>query len=258
MSKNKTIRNKAKNEWEEHPDGMRLNKYIAHCGICSRRKAASLVKSGKVKVNGEKETAPGRKVHEEDIVEVKGKKIQLEKKYIYLLMNKPKNTITTVDDPHGRKTVMEIIDEDVDQRIFPVGRLDRDTTGILLLTNDGDLANKLTHPSHEISKVYEVTLNRDLSEKDLQRIRSGLELEDGFIKVDSAHILKEKGKNVLQLKLHSGRNRIVRRICEHLGYKVEKLDRTFLAGMTKKGLQRGWYRPLKKQEIRRLKYFNQL
>lgn len=256
--KPKNHHKKAEREWENHPGGMRLNKYIAHCGVCSRRDAAQLVKSGKVKVNGKQEIAPGRLVLEEDIVSVNGKAIELERDYVYFLMNKPKNTITTVDDPQGRKTVMEIIEKDIKERIFPVGRLDRNTTGLLLLTNDGALTNKLTHPSHEISKVYEITLDRPFQEKDLEKVRNGVTLNDGVIKVDIAHILRDKGENVVQFSLHSGRNRIVRRICEQLGYQVRKLDRTYFAGMTKKSLKRGWYRALTTEEIRRLKYFKQL
>ncbi len=258
MRERKDGNKKASIEWENHPQGMRLNKYIAHCGICSRRKAAALVKSGKIKVNDQVETAPARLIKESDVVRYNGKTLELEKEYVYILMNKPKGTITSLNDPQGRKTVIDIIDDKVKQRIYPVGRLDMNTTGLLLLTNDGELSNKLTHPSHEVSKVYEITLDRPMREKDLQKTRSGLELSDGFVKVDTAHRLPAKGETVVQFSLHSGRNRIVRRICEHLDYSVKKLDRTFFAGMTKKGLKRGWYRNLNEEEIRRLKYFNHL
>ncbi len=258
MKKTNKGRHKSKLEWESHPEGMRLNKFIAHSGICSRRKAAELVKEGKVKVNGKVETAPARLIKENDKVQVEGKVIKLERDYVYFLMNKPRNTITTVDDPKGRKTVMEIVEKKIKQRIFPVGRLDRDTTGLLLLTNDGSLTHKLTHPSCEVSKTYEITLDKAMTEKDLDTIRRGIELEDGFIQVDAAHFLPDKGEDVVQFTLHSGRNRIVRRICEHMGYQVVKLDRTLFAGMNKKGLKRGWYRPLTHDEIRRLKHFNKL
>ena len=254
----KKFKKKAEREWENHSEGMRLNKFIAHTGLCSRRKAADLVKSGVVKVNGKTEIAPARLVMQGDEVEVKGEKLKLEREYVYFLMNKPRNTITTTSDPRGRKTVLEIVEDKVKQRVFPVGRLDRDTTGVLLLTNDGDLTNKLTHPSFEVSKIYEITLNKPMREKDMVTIRDGITLDDGFIKVDSAHYLPEKGDQVIQLSLHSGRNRIVRRICEHMGYRVERLDRTYFAGMTKKGVKRGWFRPLTSEEIRRLKYFNKL
>lgn len=234
---------------------MRLNKYIAHCGITSRRKAAELVKSGKIKVNDSIEDNPAYLVKEEDQVFYRGKLLQLEEEFVYLLMNKPKNTITSKDDQFDRRTVMDLIRDKPDARIYPVGRLDWDTTGLLLLTNDGDLAKKLTHPSHEVEKVYEVELERKFEKSDLDKLRSGLELEDGMARVDSANYVSKKPANWVSVRLHIGRNRIVRRMFEHLGYEVQKLDRVIFAGLNKKGLSRGRVRPLTEEEVRRLKYF---
>jgi 23S rRNA pseudouridine2605 synthase len=241
---------------EKRPEGMRLNKFVAHCGLCSRRKAAEWVKAGKIKVNGAVEKNPAVLIQPNDIVEYKGERIELEEEKVYFLMNKPKNVITTKDDPQGRKTVMDLIQGMTTARIFPVGRLDRNTTGLLLLTNDGDLAKKLTHPSHEIQKVYEVELHTDVKPEDLDRLRAGLKLEDGFAKVDAANYIARKPKSWISVQLHIGRNRIVRRLFDHLGYRVIKLDRVILAGLTKKGLGRGYVRSLREQEIRRLKHFN--
>lgn len=205
-------------------EGFRLNKYVAHSGVCSRRKAADLVKSGKIKVNGEVHDNPAYIVKDSDIVEYNGKELQPVEDYVYFLLNKPENVISTVSDERGRKTVLDIIAKEKVKRIYPVGRLDRNTTGLLLLTNDGDLAKKLTHPSHEVTKVYEVLLERPIEPQDLQRLRNGLDLEDGHIKPDAAHIADYRGENWIQIKLHSGRNRIVRRMVAHLGYEVIKLD----------------------------------
>jgi len=240
----------------ERPEGMRLNKYVAHCGLCSRRKAAEWVKAGKIKVNGEVQDNPAVLIGDDDIVEYNGKRIELEEERVYLLMNKPKNVITTKDDPQGRKTVMDLVQGWTDARIFPVGRLDRNTTGLLLLTNDGDLAKKLTHPSHEIQKVYEVELHTEVELEDLKRLREGLTLDDGPAEVDAANYIERKPKTWVSVQLHIGRNRIVRRMFEHLGYRVIKLDRVILAGLTKKALGRGRVRPLREEEIRRLKHFS--
>ena len=233
---------------------MRLNKYIAHCGICARRQAAEHVKNGMVTVNGEVEKNPGYLVQITDQVAFKGKPIKLEEKKVYILLNKPKNTITTVSDEKGRQTVIDIVGQEVDERIFPVGRLDRMTTGLLLLTNDGDLAKKLSHPSHKVIKFYHVILNKNLSLNHLQQIREGLKLEDGIATVDAAGYVEGK-KNEVGLELHIGRNRIVRRIFEYLGYQIEKLDRTYYAGLTKKDIGRGRFRHLTKQEVIMLKHF---
>ena len=196
-------------------------------------------------------------VQVDDRVYYRGKLLELEEKFVYLLMNKPKNTITTKDDPHGRRTVMDLVKNqfDPDARIFPVGRLDRDTTGLLLLTNDGDLAKKLTHPSHEVDKVYEVELDKKFSNDDLKRLREGVTLDDGPAQVDSVNYVAQKPQSWVSVQLHIGRNRIVRRIFEHLGYKVQKLDRVIFAGLNKKGLSRGRVRRLTDEEVRRLKHF---
>ena len=232
---------------------MRLNKYIAHCGIASRRKTAEYVKQGLVTVNDKVEESPAYIVKDGDIVRFRGKIVKPEENLVYILMNKPKRTITSLSDEKGRKTVMDIVKSKIPERIYPVGRLDYLTTGLLLLTNDGDLTKKLSHPSHNVPKVYQVTLDRDLSTKDLKTIEDGFELKDGMVKVD--WIKKVEGQNIYNLEIHMGRNRIVRRIFEHFGYSVKKLDRIYYAGLTKKGLTRGWFRHLTKREVIMLKHF---
>lgn len=234
----------------------RLNKFIAHCGICSRRKAAELVKNGSITVNGEVEINPAVEVTEKDEIVYKGQSIKPVQKMVYLLLNKPKNVLTTMDDERGRKTVWDIVKTKVNERIFPVGRLDRNTTGLLLLTNDGDLANKLAHPSHKVKKIYTATLDKPLRAEHLDAIRDGLALEDGHAPVDAASYVQGEEKNVVGVELHIGRNRIVRRIFEHLGYEVLKLDRVYFGGLTKKDLPRGWSRFLNKKEIIMLKHFS--
>ena len=234
---------------------MRLNKYIAHCGVCSRRKAAELVKSGKITVNNQVEINPAYEVKARDIVAYLGKKLKPETKFVYVLLNKPKNTITTVQDDKNRRTVMDLIKNRVEERVFPVGRLDRNTTGLLLLTNDGDLAKKLSHPKYKVVKYYEASLDKEITESDLEKIRKGLELDDGSVEVDSVDYLAGRPKNELGIEIHVGKNRIVRRIFEHLGYEVIRLDRTYYAGLTKKNLPRGWSRLLTKKEIIMLKHF---
>lgn len=232
----------------------RLNKYIAKCGICSRRKAAELVKDGYIKVNGEVETNPAIEVTDEDAIEYNNKLLRRELNLIYLLLNKPKNVLTTMDDEHERKTVWDMVKEKVDERIFPVGRLDMMTTGLLLLTNDGDLTQKLSHPKFETKKIYELTIDRDISEEDFQKIKDGIELEDGFVKVDKISILDDD-RSLFGIEIHSGKNRIIRRIFEHLDYSVIRLDRVYYAGLTKKDLPRGWSRFLSPKEIIMLKHF---
>jgi 23S rRNA pseudouridine2605 synthase len=234
---------------------MRLTKYISHCGICSRREAIELVKSGDVTVNKEVITEPGTPVNESDVVTYKGKVIKPETQKIYLLLNKPKDYITTLDDERGRKTVMELIDKSITERIYPVGRLDRNTTGLLLLTNDGELANKLSHPSGNVLKVYKVTLNQEVKNEHLEQIRKGLILEDGKAEVDAVNYMIGEPANVVSLAIHSGKNRIVRRIFEHLKFEVVYLDRTHYAGLTKKDIPRGRYRPLTDREIIMLRHF---
>jgi 23S rRNA pseudouridine2605 synthase len=234
---------------------MRLNKFISHCGICSRREAIELVKSGDITVNKEVITEPGTPINQSDIVTYKGKVVKPETQKIYLLLNKPKDYITTLDDERGRKTVMELIDKSITERIYPVGRLDRNTTGLLLLTNDGELANKLSHPSGNVLKVYKVTLNQEVKNEHLEQIRKGLILEDGKAEVDAVNYMIGEPANVVSLAIHSGKNRIVRRIFEHLKFEVVYLDRTHYAGLTKKDIPRGRYRPLTDREIIMLRHF---
>lgn len=234
---------------------MRLNKYIAHSGVCSRRAAADLVKSGKVQVNGKVELNPSYMVEATDKVLYNGKRLKPVLKMIYILMNKPKNVLTTTSDEKARKTVLDIIQPKVKERIYPVGRLDRNTTGLLLLTNDGELARKLSHPSEGVKKRYHVVLDKPVSADHLGQIRSGLELEDGTALVDDIDWIQGSDGSDIGIEIHIGRNRIVRRIFEHLGYTVEKLDRVYYGGLTKKDLPRGWFRELNQREIIMLKHF---
>jgi len=234
---------------------MPLNKYIAHSGVAGRREAAEIVKKGLVKVNGEVIISPGHKVASTDDVKVNGKKIFLAKNLVYILLNKPKDYITTTDDPQNRKTVLDIISRATPERVYPVGRLDRNTSGVLLLTNDGELAQKLTHPSNEIKKVYHVTLNKNLTLNDFERIIKGVVLEDGPANVDVLAYADMKDKSQIGVEIHSGRNRIVRRIFESLGYDVKNLDRVVFAGLTKKNVDRGKWRFLTEKEVRDLKHF---
>lgn len=234
---------------------MPLNKYIAHSGVCSRRDAVDIIKSGKVKVNNEVVTEPGYKISTADIVIVNGKKITPVKNLVYILLNKPKDFITTTDDEKGRKTVLDIIKKATPEKVYPVGRLDRNTSGVLLLTNDGDLTQKLTHPSNEIKKVYAVTLDKPLTKAHFDEILKGVPLEDGVANVDSLAFTDVKDKTQIGIEIHSGRNRIVRRIFEHYGYDVKNLDRVIFAGLTKKNVERGKWRFLSEKEVRDLKYF---
>ena len=232
---------------------IRLNKYLADCGICSRREADDLIKAGCVTVNGEVVTTMGFRVKPTDKV-MYGTQTLNREKLRYILLNKPKGYITTAEDPEGRETVMELVRGACDERIFPVGRLDKNTTGLLLLTNDGDLAKKLTHPSSEISKLYHVILDKPLTKNDMLRIADGIELDDGFIAADEiAYDEDDDSRKGIGIQLHSGRNRIVRRIFEHLGYEVTKLDRVMFAGLDKYKLPRGEWRFLTDQEVRMLK-----
>jgi 23S rRNA pseudouridine2605 synthase len=233
-----------------------LNKYIAHGGICSRRDAAELIRQGKVTVNGKPVSEPGTKVMPTDLVKVNGKKVTISRNFVYILLNKPKDYITTTDDPQGRRTVLDLIRAATTERVYPVGRLDRNTSGVLLLTNDGDLSQKLAHPSHEIKKVYHVTLDKALTKADFDSIISGVTLDDGLAHVDVMAYADARDKTQIGLEIHSGRNRIVRRIFEHLGYDVRGLDRVMYAGLTKKNVQRGKWRFLNEREIRILKYLN--
>lgn len=235
---------------------MPLNKYIAHSGICGRREAAELVKSGDVMVNGKAVTEPGTKVAESDVVTVKGKKINPTKNHVYILLNKPKDYITTTDDPQGRKTVLDLLRNATNERVYPIGRLDRNTSGVLLFTNDGELAQTLSHPKHEIKKIYEVKLDKDLTKNDFEKLLNGITLEDGFIAPDALAYADSNDRSIIGIEIHSGRNRIVRRIFEKLGYDVRALDRVMYAGLTKKNVQRGKWRLLAEKEVRILKHFN--
>ncbi|MFL5747767.1 MAG: pseudouridine synthase [Niastella sp.] len=235
---------------------MPLNKFIAHCGICSRRDAVDFVKTGKVIVNGAKVLEPGHKVTDKDDIKVNGKKLFVSRNLVYILLNKPKDFITTTEDPQGRKTVMDILRNATEERVYPIGRLDRNTTGVLLLTNDGELTQKLSHPSYEIKKIYEVKLDKPLTKKDFETILSGVTLEDGIISPDSMAYADSKDKSVIGIEIHSGKNRIVRRIFEHMGYDVRNLDRVMYANLTKKNVDRGKWRFLTEKEVRLLKFLN--
>ncbi len=231
---------------------IRLNKFMANSGICSRREADEFIQQGLVKVNGEVVTALGTKITHSDVVEYDDKVVALQRK-CYVLLNKPKDCVTTSDDPNGRITVLDIVKDACKERIYPVGRLDRNTTGVLLLTNDGDLASKLTHPKFVKKKIYHVWTDRDIAEEDMQQIADGIELEDGEIHADAISYATETDRNQAGIEIHSGRNRIVRRIFEHLGYRVTKLDRVYFAGLTKKNLPRGRWRYLTQEEVNFLK-----
>ncbi len=226
---------------------IRLNKYMANAGLCSRREADEYIQNGKVKVNGNVVTELGTKVTRNDVVEFDEKVVTPERK-CYVLLNKPKDCVTTSDDPNGRTTVLDLVRTACKERIYPVGRLDRNTTGVLLLTNDGDLASKLTHPKYVKKKIYHVWTDRDISEEDMQRIADGIELDDGEIHADAVSYVSDE-RNQAGIEIHSGRNRIVRRIFEHLGYRVTKLDRVYFAGLTKKNLPRGRWRYLTQEEV---------
>ena len=245
-------RNTPKPNATDQSKGIRLNKYIANAGICARREADRYIAAGNVEVNGKPMTELGYRVQPTDVVKFDGKNISAEKKE-YILLNKPKGFITTTQDEKGRKTVMDLVAGAAEGNIKPVGRLDRLTTGLLLLTNDGDLMKKLTHPSHGVRKIYHVILDKKLALADFHKIQEGLTLEDGFIQVDDINFVDGAPHNEIGVKIHSGRNRIVRRIFESLGYVVEKLDRVVFAGLTKKDLPRGHWRTLTAQEIINLK-----
>jgi len=232
-------------------EDIRLNKYLAHSGVCSRREADKHIAAGLVLVNGEVVTEMGHKVKPSDNVTYQGKTLKRER-LVYVLLNKPKGFITSMDDPFERKTVMNLVSKAVEERIYPVGRLDRNTTGLLLFTNDGEMAKKLTHPSHNIKKIYQVSLDQNLTQADFDAIEAGIELDDGFIKPDAVAFINESTKEI-GVEIHSGRNRIVRRIFEHFGYKVHKLDRVKFGGLTKKDLPRSKWRFLSPPEINMLK-----
>jgi 23S rRNA pseudouridine2605 synthase len=231
---------------------LRLNKFIAASGICSRREADNYIEAGLVSVNGKVITELGTKVSIKDDIRYNGERIKSER-LVYILLNKPKDFITTMKDPHAKRTVLHLISNACKERVYPVGRLDRNTTGVLLLTNDGDLAKTLTHPRYNKLKIYHVSLDKSLTAKDLSQVREGIALEDGIIKVDEISYIDPVDKSEIGIEIHSGKNRIVRRIFEQLGYRIKKLDRVYFAGLTKKGLTRGQWRFLTEKEISMLK-----
>ena len=235
---------------------MPLNKYIAHCGICARRDAALLVRDGKVRVNNVVVTEPGFKLGDNDEVTISGKKLFPARNLVYILLNKPKDFITTSEDTHGRKTVMDLVKSATNERIYPIGRLDRNTTGVLLLTNDGELTQNLSHPSFEVRKTYEVKLDKPLTKAHFDKIVAGVKLEDGMVYIDALAFADPKDKSIIGIEIHSGRNRVVRRIFESLGYDVRNLDRVMFANLTKKNVDRGKWRFLKEKEVRLLKFMN--
>lgn len=236
-------------DWNEP---LRLNKYLSNSGVCSRREADDLIKAGEVTVNGKVVTELGSKVSPKDEIKYKGKKVSREQK-VYILLNKPKDVVTTVRDKHADITVLDLIKDACPERVYPVGRLDKNTTGVLLLTNDGELTKQLTHPSYKKKKIYHVHLDKDLTKSDMVRIIEGVQLEDDFIQSDAISYVDEKDKSQIGIEIHSGQNRIVRRIFESLGYRIKKLDRVYFAGLTKKNLPRGKWRFLTPQEISILK-----
>lgn len=255
VSNTPPLKPKLKTPLKPLTDQMPLNKYIAHSGVCSRRDAVDIIKGGKVKVNGELILEPGHKVALTDDVRVGGKKLNPVKDFVYILLNKPKDYITTTEDPQERKTVLDLLKGAPEVRIYPVGRLDRNTSGVLLLTNDGDLSQKLTHPSNEIKKVYAVTLDKPLTKHHFEEILKGVALEDGIANVDTLAFTDAQDYTQIGVELHTGRNRIVRRIFEHFGYDVKGLDRVIFAGLTKKNVNRGKWRFLTEKEVRDLKFF---
>lgn len=234
------------------PEKIRLNRYIASSGICSRRDADDLISRGVVEINGVKTTELGTQVNPGDTVKVNGKTIKNERK-VYIVLNKPKDTLVTTDDPEGRRTVLDLVQNATTERIFPVGRLDRNTTGVLLLTNDGDLASKLTHPKYKVKKVYEVRTVQNVTDEMLALMVKGIELEDGFMQMDAVTFIDPQSKKDLSVEIHSGKNRIVRRMFEHLGIEIIKLDRVYFAGLTKKTLARGKWRFMTPKEVGWLK-----
>jgi len=231
---------------------IRLNKYLSNAGVCSRREADVLIQTGVVSVNGKIITELGYKIAPTDVVQYDGETINAEKKR-YVLLNKPKGFITTMDDPQGRKTVMSLVKSACRERIYPVGRLDRETTGLLLFTNDGDMAKKLTHPRYQARKIYHAELNKPFKTEDFEKLLNGVDLEDGRIRADEVSYIEGGNSREVGLEIHSGKNRIVRRMFESIGYAVVKLDRVVFAGLTKKDLPRGMYRHLTEEEVSFLK-----
>ncbi len=242
----------AKKPVSKNEDSIRLNRYISSSGICSRRDADDLIRKGVVEVNGKVVTELGTQISPRDTVKVRGKVIRNERK-VYILLNKPKDTLTTTDDPEGRRTVLDLVKNATNLRIFPVGRLDRNTTGVLLLTNDGELASRLTHPRYQVRKVYELKTAVNITEPVVEQLLKGIELEDGPMKADSIAFPDPSSKKYLQIEVHSGKNRVIRRMFEHMGIEIIKLDRIYFAGLTKKNLSRGKWRHLSVKEVGWLK-----
>ena len=241
-----------KEQFVDPNEPIRLNKFLANAGVCSRREADEFITAGVVSVNGEVVTELGTKIKRSDVVKFHDEPVSIERK-VYVLLNKPKDTVTTSDDPQERRTVMDLVKGACNERIYPVGRLDRNTTGVLLLTNDGDLASKLTHPKFLKKKIYHVHLDKNLTKADMEQIAAGIQLEDGEIHADAISYTDDFKKDQVGIEIHSGKNRIVHRIFESLGYKVVKLDRVFFAGLTKKGLRRGDWRYLSEAEVNYLR-----
>lgn len=251
FDKGKESKVKSKEAWP-----IPLNKYLAHCGVASRREAVDIIKEGRVQVNNQAVTEPAFRVAESDKVSLDKKTLSLVKELVYILLNKPKDYITTTSDPQQRKTVLQLIQKATSERVYPVGRLDRNTSGVLLLTNDGELTQKLTHPSFNVKKIYEVKLDKELTKAHFAQILEGIQLEDGEIHADALAYADERDKSIIGIEMHSGRNRIVRRIFEHLGYEIMGLDRVMYAGLTKKNVNRGKWRYLNESEVRNLKYLH--
>lgn len=235
----------------ESSDAIRLNRYVANAGVCSRREADKLIADGLITVNGKVVTEMGVQVSRKDKVEYEGRILSAELK-VYVLLNKPKDVVTTLGDPHAKRTVMDLVREACDERIYPVGRLDKNTTGVLLLTNDGELTKRLTHPKYRHRKIYHAFLDKPVLKKDIEAIAQGIKLEDGEIAADAISYV-EGDKQQVGIEIHSGKNRIVRRIFEHFGYNVVKLDRVYFSGLTKKGIGRGEWRYLSEKEVKQLK-----
>jgi 23S rRNA pseudouridine2605 synthase len=248
----KPLKYKEKEILKDENEPIRLNKYIANSGVCSRREADELIEAGFIKVNGKVVTELGAKVHPKDKVEYKNKLLSNEKK-VYILLNKPKDFVTTVRDRHAEKTVLDLVKNACDERVYPVGRLDKNTTGVLLLTNDGELTKQLTHPSYIKKKIYHVHLDKPVTKADMISIVEGIQVDEDFVTADAISYVEENDKTQVGVEIHTGQNRIVRRIFESLGYRIEKLDRVYFAGLTKKNLPRGKWRFLTPQELAMLK-----
>ncbi len=231
---------------------IRLNRFIANSGVCSRREADDIIRKGMISVNGKQVTDLGIKVTYKDDIRFKGRKLTAEKK-VYILMNKPKGYVTTVEDPHAERTVLDLIGNNCTERVYPVGRLDKETTGVLLLTNDGDLTGKLTHPRYDRKKIYHVFLDKPVIKNDLLRLTEGIDLDGELVVADAVSYADPDDRSQVGIELHSGKNRVIRRLFESIGYKIRKLDRVYFAGLTKKNLQRGRWRFLSEKEISMLK-----